>query len=57
MIFYTEVSTDLLWVMVQKYILIWDKVLKNGPSEIFGRQQLKNLKWFALFKQTISFHF
>ena len=23
---------------------IWDKVFKNGPSEICGRQPLKNLK-------------
>ena len=33
--------------------LIWDKVFKNGPSKICGRQPLKNLKeygqgvWFA----------
>ena len=24
--------------------LIWDKVFKNGPSKICGRQPLKNLK-------------
>ena len=23
---------------------IWNKVLKNGPSEICGKQRLKNLK-------------
>ena len=23
--------------------IIWDKVSKNGPSKIFGRQPLKNL--------------
>ena len=23
---------------------IWDKVFKNGPSDICGRQPLKNLK-------------
>ena len=23
---------------------IWDKVFKNGPSKIFGRQPLNNLK-------------
>ena len=23
----------------------WDKVFKNGPSEICGRQPLKNLKF------------
>ena len=25
-------------------IIIWDKVFKNGPSKICGRQPLKNLK-------------
>ena len=29
---------------------IWDKVFKNGPSEICGRQPLKNLKWYGLLK-------
>ena len=24
--------------------LKWDKVFKNGPSKIYGRQSLKNLK-------------
>ena len=24
--------------------IIWDKVLKNGPSKVCGRQSLKNLK-------------
>ena len=23
---------------------IWDEVFRNGPSEIFGRETLKNLK-------------
>ena len=27
----------------------WDKLFKNGPNEICGRQPLKNLKWFELF--------
>ena len=36
---------------------IWDKVFKNGPSKICGRQPLKNLKYGRL-KQTISpYHF
>ena len=26
----------------------WDKVFKNGSSEIFGRQPLQNLKWHGL---------
>ena len=25
----------------------WNKVFKNGPSKIFGRQPLKNLKGFV----------
>ena len=28
--------------------------IKNGPSKIFGRQPLKNLKLYDLLKQTIS---
>ena len=35
-------------------LCLWDKVLKNGPSEICGRQTLKNLKRYALLKQIIS---
>ena len=30
----------------------WDKVLKNGPSKICGRQPLKNLKWYGLLFST-----
>ena len=34
---------------------IWDKVFKNGPSNICGRQPLKNdMVWYRLIKQTIS---
>ena len=29
---------------------IWDKVFKNGPSKICGRQPLKNLKGYGLLK-------
>ena len=32
----------------------WDKVFKNGPSKICGRQLLKCLKGSGLLKQTIS---
>ena len=32
----------------------WDKVFKNGPSQIFGRQPWKNLNWYGLLKQTMS---
>ena len=31
---------------------ILDKVLKNGPSKICGRQSLKNLKEYGLLKQS-----
>ena len=33
--------------------VLWDKVLKNEPSQICGRQPLINLKWYGLLKQTI----
>ena len=29
---------------------IWDKVFKNGPSQICGRQPLKYMKWYGLLK-------
>ena len=40
---------------IQKVSYTWDKVFKNGPSKICERQPLKNLKRYALLKQTISF--
>ena len=47
--------------IMQKFVEIslsrinkWTKVFKNGPGEICGRQPLKNLKGYALLKQTIS---
>ena len=30
---------------------IWAKVFKNGPSKIWGRQLLKNLKWYGLLRE------
>ena len=30
--------------------IIWDKVFKNGPSKICGRQPLKNLKRYGVRK-------
>ena len=33
---------------------IWVYVFKNGPSEVCGRQPLRNLKRYGLLKQTIS---
>ena len=38
-------------------MVIWDKVFKNEPSKICGRQPLKNVKGYGLFKQTISLQF
>ena len=34
--------------------IIWNKVFKNGPSKICGRQPLKNLKGYGLLKETPS---
>ena len=34
---------------------IRDKVFKNGPNRICGRQPLKNLKGYSLLNQTIFF--
>ena len=31
-------------------VIRWDKLFKNGPSKICGRQPLKNLKGFNLSK-------
>ena len=32
----------------------WDKVLKNGPSKICGKQPLKNLMGYGLLKGAMS---
>ena len=32
----------------------WDKVFKDRPSKTCGRQPLKNLMGYGVFKQTIS---
>ena len=40
----------LVWLLC----FIWDKVFKNRPSKIWGRQPLKYLKGYGLLKQTIS---
>ena len=34
---------------------IWDKVFKNGPSKVCGRQGLKNLKWYGLLTYHLKF--
>ena len=35
--------------------IIWDKVFKNGPSKICGRQPLKKFTW-SVFEYFISFY-
>ena len=35
------------------HCIIWDKIFKNGPSKICGRQPLKNLKGYGCFEQNI----
>ena len=35
----------------------WDNVFNNRPSEICGRQPLKNLKGYVQLKQIISLQF
>ena len=47
---YEEISGDLRTFSENN----WDKVFKNGPSKICGRQPLKNLKGSDLLKQTLS---
>ena len=34
--------------LLRKCIDRWDNVFENGPSEIYGGQPLKNLKWYGL---------
>ena len=36
--------------LLQKLQCIWDKVTKNGPGEICGRQPLKKLNAYDLLK-------
>ena len=39
-----------VFLLNNRTIKIWDKILNNGPSKICGRQPLKNLKGYGLFK-------
>ena len=43
-------------VVLPSYLLknLWDKVFKNGPSKICGRQPLKNLKGYGLLEHLIA---
>ena len=33
---------------------VWDKVFKNGPRKICGRQPLKNMKGYGLLPMSVS---
>ena len=48
---FKESTSSLDWIGAYN---MWDKVFNNGPSEICGRQPLKNLKRYGMLKQTIS---
>ena len=51
----TLISSQFFWVkIINKRCYIWDKVFKNEPSKICGRQSLKNLKSYGLLRWTIS---
>ena len=49
----TGLTVTKFWSDFLKVSLIWDKVFKNGPSKVCGRQPLKNLKGYGLLKLTI----
>ena len=54
----TRMEHALAWNGLMIYFInIWVKVFKNGPSKIFGRQPLKNLKWYGLVCLGRSYHF
>ena len=36
---------------------IWDKVFKNGPSEICRRKPLKKVKGYSLLKQILVYKY
>ena len=38
-------------------LFIWGKVIKNGPSIICGREPLKNLKVYDVFKADHAYPF
>ena len=42
------ISSYLSCCMLQKLSNIWGEVFKNRRSKIYGRQPLKNLKWYGL---------
>ena len=49
-----SISGNTCYILLAPYkMIIWNKVFKNGPSKICGRQHLKKLKLCGLFKQII----
>ena len=48
------ISSYLSCCMLQKLSNIWGEVFKNGPSKIYGRHPLKNLKWYGLANDMVS---
>ena len=55
---------EVIWSACLKYswkkntegLYKWDKVFKDGPSEIRGRQLLKNLKWYGLLLKNLKWY-
>ena len=43
-----------MWSNCNMTTIKWDKVFKNGPSKICGKQLLKKLKWYGPFLNTFS---
>ena len=49
-----SISGNTCYILLAPYkMIIWNKVFKNGPSKICGRQHLKKLKLCGLFKQKL----
>ena len=46
----TSSNKNLRWLLTR---YIWEKVFKNGPNKICGRQPLKYFKWYGRSAQTI----
>ena len=44
---YSSILSDAKWNESYRLTVIWDKVFKNGPSKIYGKQPLKNLKRYG----------
>ena len=52
----------LSWIMFSKVMATWlwvehmGQSIQEGPTKIFGRQPLKNLKWYGPLRQRAVFH-